>query len=146
MWNLLFRMFIETIPLSLRWNCPSFLVSPKCFDIPSTSIMHVTTRLKKPISAKEELYKRTGCCCLQQWYLGMSFVLKWICIRCNLACITCWVTSRLGKTRGVVFHGSEYYFWLIYYSIIHIFSNDKDIHSGPITRKSWIITHFALTS
>lgn len=48
--NLLFRRFtwLKTIPVPSGWDSPAFLILTKCFDIPTTDIMHVTTRLKQP--------------------------------------------------------------------------------------------------
>lgn len=41
---------IKSIPIPLRWNCPTFLISTECFNIPTTYVVHVTTRLKQPKS------------------------------------------------------------------------------------------------
>lgn len=45
-------MFGYAIPFSLRKDCPAFLVSTKCLNIPATNVMQTTSRLKKPKSAE----------------------------------------------------------------------------------------------
>lgn len=59
--NLLFKLLIiKAIPIPLGWDIPAFLISAICLHIPTTNVVHATSRLKQPKSVQIDYdnYKR----------------------------------------------------------------------------------------